>query len=156
MSEADYLAQQASAAQAAIMGALADLKADLGRGADPRVWMKSHPWITLASVAMAGFAAATVVPTKEQQALRKLEAIERAIYGHRHHESTEKNGEHAESAHGAAPATGGFMGLVIRELISAVKPALISLVTSRMSPPPSEADSEPMDSARMDSAGQQA
>jgi hypothetical protein len=130
LSEAAYLEQHASAAKDAIAGAFHDLKEDLARGADPREWMKSHPWMTLASAAIAGFAAAAAtIPSKEEQALKKLAAIEKAIHGHRPESA---NGHEGADEHKKEP--GGMMAMVLRELIGAVKPAVISLLTARLNP----------------------
>jgi len=103
--------------------------------------MKTHPWMTLASAAVAGFAAAAAtIPSKEEQALKKLAAIEKAIHGHRVEPA---NGHEADGPSKKEP--GGFMALVLREVIGAVKPAAIALLTAHLSPqapPPSpQADS---------------
>ena len=143
MGEAEYLAHQAAMAREAITGAFAELKTDLGRGVDPRMWMKSHPWMTLASAAVAGFAAASAaVPSKQQQALRKLASIERAV--HASHHDGEPNGN------GAKPAKhdGGFLGLLLHELISAVKPTLIAVLTSRMAPLAAPSPAMPADASQ--------
>jgi hypothetical protein len=60
------------------------LKGDLARGADPRLWLKQYPWATLAGATVAAFTAAAVaIPSKEQQALRRLARIEAALHPHR-------------------------------------------------------------------------
>jgi len=57
-----------------------DIKAKLGQGVDPKAWAREHPWVTIGAAAVAGFAAtAALVPSKEEQALKKLAAIERAL-----------------------------------------------------------------------------
>ena len=141
MGEAEYLAQQAEKAQKAIAASLADLKSDLVHEVDLRIWMQSHPWMTLASAAVAGFAAAaTVVPSKEQQALRKLHAIEKAIHSAHNKAAAEGNGSTAPKH------DGGIAGLILRELVTAIKPALLALLTARMappSPPPEQPDPAP-------------
>ena len=142
LSESEYLKQQAEAARTAIAGAFEDLKSDLGRGVDPREWMKTHPWMTLASAAVAGFAAAaTVIPSKEEQALKKLQAIERAI--HKSPDTAGNGHSSGESDHKKEPS--GIMALVFRELIGAVKPALIAVLSAKMNPqdPPSTAQADP-------------
>ena len=137
LTEAEFLEHQAAAARTAIVDALADLKTDLATGADPRVWMKSHPWITLASAAVAGFAAAAaVVPSRERQALKKLERIERALHaGRKHYE----NGDGA-----AAEKTehGGLIAKLLHEVFGVIKPAVISLIASHFAAPQSATEAE--------------
>jgi hypothetical protein len=71
--EAAFLAQQAVDARAAISRVLSDLGNDLGQAANPSYLMRRYPWLTLGASAIAGFAAtAALVPSKEEQALRKL------------------------------------------------------------------------------------
>ncbi len=128
LSESKYLERQASEAQEAMARAWGELKRDLAKGADPRVWMQSHPWITLASAAVAGFtAAAVVVPSKEEQALRKLEKIERALHT-AHHPESHANGN------GSKKKSGGFLGMIIHELLGVLKPLLVTLVSAHANP----------------------
>src|SRR5579864_8012996 len=76
LSESEYLAQQAHNAQLAMSKAWQDIKLRLGQGVDPRAWAHEHPWMALGAAAVAGFVAtATIVPSREQQALKKLAAI---------------------------------------------------------------------------------
>jgi hypothetical protein len=133
LSESEYLKRQADAASAAISRAFAELKTDLGRGADPRMWVKSHPWITLASAAVAGFAAASsAIPSKEQVALKKLEAIERAIHRAHHPNEAAENG----NGNGTGkPATTGVLPMLLKEVLSIIKPVLLSILTAKMAPP---------------------
>jgi hypothetical protein len=151
LSESEYLKQQGEAARNAIAKAFEDLKSDLGHGVDPREWIKTHPWITLASATVAGFAAAaTVVPSKEEQALRKLQAIERAIHGER---PKSENG-HAAAEGDQKKETGGLMALILRELIGAVKPVIVAAVAAKMSPqdpPPPPPDADAPNSSGQDS-----
>jgi hypothetical protein len=127
LDEGAYLRHQSAQAKAAISGALADLKTDLAKGVDPRLWMKSHPWVTLASAAVAGFAtAAAVVPNREEQALRKLAAIQRAVDGARN-----GNGK-GESA--PAQEHSGFVGTMLKELVGIVKPIALTLLTEHLKP----------------------
>jgi hypothetical protein len=80
MSEADFLAQQAAEAKAAMSRAMAQLKVDLGETVNVAAWTRQYPWISLGTVAVAGFlATSALIPSKEQQALKRLRAIERAL-----------------------------------------------------------------------------
>jgi hypothetical protein len=136
MTEAEFLDLQATAARKAIADAFGGLKEDLAKGADPRVWMKSHPWLTLASAAAAGFAAAAaVVPSREQQALNRLQRIEAALNAGRHG---------AENGKAPAPEPKGHHGLIsmlFHEAFGVIKPAIISLITNWFtSLPPAKKD----------------
>src|SRR4051794_14895143 len=78
--EAAFLAQQAVDAKAAISRALSELGSGLGQAANLNAVMRQHPWMTLGASAVAGFfATAALVPSKEDQALKKLAKIERAL-----------------------------------------------------------------------------
>ena len=109
------------------------MKLDLAKGVDPRAWVKTHPWITLASAAAAGFAAAAaVVPSKEEQALKRLAAIERALDGSNgRHEHATANGDHSHEHT-------GFVGMILKELVGIVKPLLTTLLASHLNPQPRE------------------
>src|SRR5687767_3043371 len=75
LSEAEFLQQQAANAKAAIGRALADFTGQLAHGVDPRLWAKEYPWYTVGAAAVGGFvAAALLIPSKQEQALRKLAA----------------------------------------------------------------------------------
>src|SRR4051812_33171638 len=78
--ESDFLTRQAADAKSAISRVMDDIKHDVAHGVDPRAWMQVAPWTTLASATIAGFlAAAAAVPSKEQQALKRLRKLEDAL-----------------------------------------------------------------------------
>jgi hypothetical protein len=131
LSESEYLAQQAASAQAALTDALKEMGKDFARTADPRLWAKTHPWATLASAAVAGFAAAAaVVPSKEQQALNKLAAIERALYAHNGSKAAAHDGK--EDGHDEGKNKAGFVAMLLREVFGALRPALMSMISAGM------------------------
>src|SRR5688572_9566475 len=79
-SEAEFIAAQAEAAKKAISNVVTQLTHDLGRGIDPRGWTKEHPWMMVPGATVAGFVGAVMaVPSKEEQALRKLARFEKAL-----------------------------------------------------------------------------
>jgi hypothetical protein len=132
--EAQYLQRQAEDAKAALSQAAQDLTRVLSQGLDPRGLTKDHPWATMAGAAVAGFAAAALlVPTKEDQALKRLAAIERALspqgqkphQGGTHHEDGEDGG-----AKQFAKGQSGFLGGLGRQVLEAVKPAIMSALTA--------------------------
>jgi hypothetical protein len=123
--EAEYLAAQAHDAAAAIGAAFSSFKTDLSQGLDPKGLAKQHPWIAIGAAAVAGFAAAsTLVPSKEEQALKKLSRIEQAL-----------RPEPFSAPPRPAPAeqTGepqSLKGRVFAEILAALKPALSSALAA--------------------------
>jgi len=121
--------------------ALREFKAGLLHGVDPKVWAGRYPWMTMGAAAVAGFAAAaTFIPSKEEQALKKLARIERALHPPPPpppKTDGDGNGHHDEKS--------GIMGSLVRELIGTIRPALISMLTAGVTGAavkPSEADME--------------
>ena len=136
-SEADFLTLQQEHAKAAIGRAVTELKEALAQGADPRQWAKQYPWATLGVSALAGFAAtAVLVPSREQQALKKLAEIERALNPEPRRRAERERDEHPDSVDGKAGSDDykagrqSFMTALLGEAIKAVRPALISLLTA--------------------------
>ena len=126
LSESEYLEKQATAAKEAISATLSNIKGRLGETVDVRLWTRQHPWLMLASAAVAGFASAsTLVPSKEQQALRKLAAIEEALREPRHEE------KHKDSENGKSKDH-GILGTILREAINAVRPMLVALLSNHL------------------------
>jgi hypothetical protein len=133
--EADFLTLQQEHAKAAIGRAVSELKNALAQGADPRHLMKQYPWMTLGASAVAGFLATSMlVPSKEEQALKRLAAIEKALNPPppRRSEPPEDVGS-VDGKRGAQDYKSGRSGMltaIMGELIGAIKPAVISLLTS--------------------------
>jgi hypothetical protein len=133
-SEADFLTLQQEHAKKAIARAAAEIKDALAQGVDPGAWMKQYPWATLGASAVAGFVAtAMLVPSKEQQALKKLAAIERALNPpppRRHEPDDVGSVDGKQGAHDYKSGRSGMLTSIMGEVIGAIKPALISLLTS--------------------------
>ena len=126
LSESEYLEKQATAAKEAIAATLSDIKGRLGETVDVKLWTRQHPWLMLASAAVAGFASAsTLVPSKEQQALRKLASIEEALREPRHEEKR-KDSENGKSK------DHGIIGTIVREAIAALRPLLVTFLSSSL------------------------
>ena len=136
-SEADFLLLQQEHAKAAIGRVVSELKGALAEGADPRLWAKQYPWATLGVSAIAGFVATSMlVPSREQQALKKLAEIERALNPEPRRRAERERDDHPDSVDGKAGADSykagkqSFMTALLGEAIKAVRPALISLLTA--------------------------
>jgi hypothetical protein len=129
LTEAEFLRREARDAQAAMLGAMVELKSQIAAGVDPRGWVEDHPWVTLAGVAAASFVATTIaVPSKEQQALHKLAAIESALHRSAP-ESAKRNG------HGDGKAEKSLLAMVLMELFGALKPFLGQLAANLVRQP---------------------
>jgi hypothetical protein len=135
-SEADFLTLQQEHAKAAIGRAFSELKGALTGSVDPRPLMKNYPWATLGGAAVAGFVAASMlIPSKEQQALKKLAAIEKALNPPpprraRDEEDGDMSVDGKAGAKDYKSGRSGLLSALMGEVIGAVKPALISLLTS--------------------------
>lgn len=82
--------------------------------------LSEHPYVSLTGALASGFLAAAVfVPSKEQQVLKKLAALERAVALHG-----------PDTAHPKVP--GGLVGALMGSVASVVKPALLQMVTAAL------------------------
>src|SRR5688572_22493693 len=123
LSESQYLTKQQADAKKAISRTAEQLRGDLMQLADPRGWMQTHPWATLAASAVAGFSAtAAVVPSKDQQALKRLQKLEEAI----------ARAEHPERFDGKASKKAGGSGIT-GMMYRVVQPMIISTLTGFLS-----------------------
>jgi hypothetical protein len=121
LSEGEFLEHQAQQAQAAIARALANAKAALAEGVDPREWTRRFPIIAIGSAAAAGFTAALLaVPSKEQQELRRLEKIQQAL--HPESPKTDANGKPKEQR--------AIWMTLLLEAAHLIRPVLTSLLFS--------------------------
>lgn len=124
LSEAEYLAQQAETARLALTHAWQQVKARLGQGVAPAEWAKEYPWITVGAAAVAGFVAtAALVPSKEEQALKKLAAIERALNPGPAREEDHSNGNGRKEGP-------GVLGTILHEALNIAKPVLLSMMSA--------------------------
>src|SRR4051794_16509746 len=150
LSDADFLNRQAEEAMAAIKRTLAQMKGDLAEGANPVEWAREYPWLTLGASAVAGFVATSMlVPSKEEQALRKLARIERALNPERRRREPARDEDSNGNGKSDPPDAGGggLMGMLARELIKTLRPALVSLVTAGVAGKVAKPSEEEMQSA---------
>jgi hypothetical protein len=123
LSEAEFLKRQADDAKAAISQSLSDLTAKLRNGVDPLVWARQYPWISLGVAAAAGFVGTSmVVPSREQQALAKLAAIERAVNA--------KPADHHEQNGKPATSHESILKVILHEVFAILQPVVLSLITA--------------------------
>ena len=149
-SEADFLAKQQEAAKRAISNVFTELTHNIGHGIDPRGWTKEHPWMMVAGATVAGFVgAAMAVPSKQEQALRRLARIEKALMP----DTVGKNTAAADAKH-AGDEDGGaksyakghtsFLGGLGRQVLEAVKPAIMSALTAGITAKASQPQPQPV------------
>ncbi len=101
------------------------MKHDLATGADPRAWVQVAPWTTLAGAAIAGFVAASLaVPSKEQQAIKRLRKLEEALNPRPHNDA--RNGD--DRRHDERPAS--FMSGFAGSMLKALQPVLMSAISA--------------------------
>ena len=104
----------------------------LGRGANVSTLTRQYPWLTLGASTVAGFiATAALVPSKEDQALKRLAKIERALNPPQ--PKPDPAAAHAAEGDGSKQFKAGhqsFTRTILGEVIKAVQPALVSLLTA--------------------------
>ncbi len=134
-SEADFLQLQQEYAKEAIGRVLGQLKGDLVEGLNPVPLAKKHPYATIGATAAIGLVAAYMfIPSREERALRKLARIERALNpppprkARREEENLEVDGQSGGEAYKAGKS--GFMTTLMGEVLKAVRPAVVSLLTA--------------------------
>ena len=141
LSEAEFLRLEGEKAKAEIVSSLERAKAALTNNVDPRELTRRHPWIAIGSAAVAGFVAAAVaVPSKEEQELRRLERMQRAMNPP---PPAPPSTAAAETNGNAKPETGHSIGAtILHELIQLVRPILLTAITASVegvvhrTPPP--------------------
>jgi len=132
------------------MGAtLQEMKLELARGLSPLELARRHPWLALLGSAVGGFAAAaTLVPSREQQALDRLRRM---------HEAMHPGPKAAAPENGKKPETkrSTIAGLLAQQLIGLIRPIVVSLLRAALTPRPNPsgqpAQSAPEPSAASDS-----
>ncbi len=140
-SEADFLEKQADEAKAAITRAMADARTALAEGIDPREWTRRYPVVALGSAVAAGFVAALLaIPSKEQQELKKMEKVRRAL--HPEVELPKKAAAEAKDAK-VHESPHSFWSTLLREAISLIKPVLMSAVTAGITSRSQPANGQP-------------
>jgi hypothetical protein len=138
-SESEFLVRQQREASEAISKTVARLKDDLGKSADPRLWTKEYPWATLAVAAVGGFMAASLaVPSKEQQALKRLARIEQALY---------PNGRDNGTTPQEARKDKGILRGILSSAAKSLQPLIMSAITGAITGKVAQPDPEDLKAA---------
>lgn len=91
--------------------------------------------MALGAAAVGGFAAATILtPSKEEQALKKLERLEDALLPERREMREKLKAEADAKTKGKeAPSKPGIGATIVRELLGVIKPAIMSAIAAGVS-----------------------
>ncbi|HWC90014.1 MAG TPA: hypothetical protein VG433_10170 [Pirellulales bacterium] len=133
-SEADFLAEQAIAARAAMLGVIGDLQANARtrweQATDVRGWIDRHPWMAVGAASAAGFAAAAAVTPGPGQSLgEKLSSTIESVMP----QADEANGSTAaddapRAARQASQAS--IWGMLLEPVIEVIKVAAQNYFTA--------------------------
>ncbi len=127
LTEGAYLSQQADSAKAAIARAVGEMKSSLLKGSSPAAWTRADPWLGVGAGAAAGLVAGLMlVPSREEQALRRLRKIEAALH-------PEKSPSKENGKSDGAPAHKGWIGLILKELLGVVGPLIANVLNAQTS-----------------------
>ncbi len=108
---------------------MAELKAALAGTVDPRNLPRRFPFLTVGAVAAASFAAAVVaIPSREQQELKRLERIRKAMYPDP--EPAKASAGDGEKPTGKPTDKTPLWVTLVKEGIQAARPLLVALVTA--------------------------
>ncbi len=80
-SEREFLDRQCDEARVAIAAALRQARSDLSKGMNPAGWTREYPVVAIGSALVAGFVAATAIPSKQQRELNELKKVAQALHG---------------------------------------------------------------------------
>jgi len=123
--EAQFLDQQAQQAMDALSRTMSLIGTNLGRSVDPRAWTQEHPWLSLTGAAVGGFVAASaLIPTKEDQALKRLAKIERAIA------PKPPVVVAADGDSDRHPVNKGLIHGLLNQILKSIQPAIMSAITA--------------------------
>jgi hypothetical protein len=101
----------------------------LAKGLNPLQWTKDHPWLTLGAIAIGGFATtAAVVPSREEQELRRLRRLQEAMRP----PAPAAAETHPSNGNAAGKSTGGLWKVLLAELIGLVRPIIAAILSEAM------------------------
>src|SRR4051794_28326645 len=141
-SESEFLARQANDAKAALTRVTQEITSDMAHTVDPRGWVQAAPWTTLLAAVLVGFAGtALVVPSKEEQALRRLRKLEEALRtsedrDHRHNGngSRHRSGDGDDSDKSKEDRSShSFLGTLAGHAFSLLKPMVTAAISAALS-----------------------
>ncbi len=127
MSEARFLEQQRDLARDAIARTWDQITGGLEQGVNPVEWTREYPFAAMGAAVIAGFiGACSLVPSKQQQALKKLSALERALSAPA--PAAEAPVAPSDKGPNLRRTVAGFM----LEAIKVLQPVLISAISAKM------------------------
>jgi len=112
-------------------GALRKAMSEIGHGVDPRAWAHVHPWLTLAAASVAGFVtAAAVVPSEEDQLLKRLKKLEKSLDDSKY----QKEAERRKDAATDGKKSRGTLVFIGSEIFKIVRPMVVSMLSAAIAP----------------------
>lgn len=127
LSETQFLEQQRALARDAIARTWAQITSGLEQGVNPVEWTREYPFAAMGAAAIAGFiGACSLVPSKQQEALRKLAALERALSAPP--PAADAPPVQSDKGPNLRRTVAGFM----LEAIKVLQPVLISAISAKM------------------------
>jgi len=132
VTEAEYVARQTAEARAAISNTINAISGDMKDTVDVRLWTKQYPWLAVGAAVCAGFAAAcAVVPSKAEEEKLTLEALARRLKPDpKPQPPPAAAGTDGDNAQAYATGRRSFWTSIALELISVVRPLLMSALTA--------------------------
>jgi hypothetical protein len=141
LTDAEFLAQQANDAKAALAAAFAELKQSAKNVGDVTLWTQRYPWMATGAAAVAGFVASyTLVPGSRAEAKEQWEHIKAAVGASKQGSpaTVQVNGEEYELhqvSEKAEDAGKGIVATLIAEGMKLLRPMLAALVANATAQP---------------------
>jgi ElaB/YqjD/DUF883 family membrane-anchored ribosome-binding protein len=139
-SEADFLADQAAAAQRAMSVTLERMRADLGDTADLAAWARRYPWPTVGMAAAAGFLAVLAIRSPAASRANESSAAGESDASDEHADKHTRGRRSAEKDRGLFHS---LMSELLRNFATAAQGALLAAIGARFQPPPAPPDNSP-------------
>lgn len=150
--EAEYIARQTAEARAAISNTINAISGDMKDTVDVRLWTRQYPWLAVGAAVCAGFAAAcAVVPSKEEEEKLTLEALAKRLKPKFKPEPLQTpDGTDGDNAQAYATGRRSFWTSIALELISVVRPLLMSALTAGLAAKAAQPEQPPENPENID------
>jgi hypothetical protein len=136
-SEAEYLANEAALARAAIQATIRELTQSVGHAANPALWTRRYPWAAVGIAAAAGVAAGNFLPAPTRRTRRDMKRAwrRRRLESSRAERAREALLAELEKARGGerstlAKLTGPFQRAIVRMIKTTLKSSIIAALSA--------------------------
>jgi ElaB/YqjD/DUF883 family membrane-anchored ribosome-binding protein len=128
--DVQFLDRQADEAKVALKRTIADFKHAVSMSlvgcVDFKALTRDHPWASVGIAVASGFSTAAIaVPSREEQALRKLAAYQRILH------KSDASAQHGDSE--PAPRRSSMLRTILHETFLLAKPAITAALTAGIS-----------------------